>query len=265
MQEAKAKFDSGDLKGAIESLIQTVKQKPTDFQARTFLFELSLFSGDWERAERQLDAIGQMDAKTAFGAKVYQQCIIAERKRSQFFSENLKPEFVTEVPEYIYGLLKANGYLISKESARAREVLNEVEEKRPAFSCQINGKSVKDFRDCNDLTACVFEVFVRDSYVWIPFEQVKSIEFVPLKSLRDVFWRQAKIETLNGTSGEVFVPAMYSDSWNSEDNNVKLGRATVWQDAGDEVCIGKGQRVFFVDEDIKPILEIEKIEFQHAV
>lgn len=264
MQEAKAKLENNDLKGAIESLIQTVKQKPRDFQARTFLFELSLFSGDWERAERQLDAIGQMDVQAAFGAKVYQQCIVAERKRSRFFSENLKPEFITEVPEYIYGLLGANSYLINGDFTMARQSLDEVEKKRPAFSCQVDGNEVKDFRDCNDLTCCVFEIFIRDSYVWVPFEQVKSLEFVPLKSLRDIFWRQARIETLNGTSGEVFIPALYVDSWKSQSDKIKLGRLTDWRDIGNEIYVGEGQRLFFIDDLAKPISEIQKIEFQNV-
>jgi type VI secretion system protein ImpE len=260
MNEAKEKLNSGDLQGAIESLIQLVKQKPTDSQARIFLFELSLFSGEWERAERQLEAIGQMDIESAFGAKVYQQCIVAERKRGRYFSESLKPEFVTEVPEYIYGLLNANNYLRDGNSAKARELLDEVEEKRPAFLCEVNGKKREDFRDYNDLTSCVMEIFIRDSYVWVPFEQILAVEFAPLRSLRDLFWRQARIMTINGTNGEVFVPGIYSNSWQSQDTEIRLGKATDWKDAGNEVYIGQGQKIFF-DGEIKPMFEIEKIVF----
>ncbi len=260
MNEAKEKLNSGDLQGAIESLIQLVKQKPTDLQARIFLFELSLFSGEWERAERQLEVIGQMDIGSAFGAKVYQQCIVAERKRSRYFTESLKPEFVTEVPEYIYGLLNANNYLRDGNSAKAKELLDEVEEKRPVFSCEINGKKREDFRDYNDLTSCVMEIFIRDSYVWVPFEQILVIEFAPLRSLRDLFWRQARIMAVNGTSGEVFVPGIYSNSWQSQDVEIQLGKATDWKDAGNEVYIGQGQKIFF-DGETKPIFGIEKIVF----
>jgi len=260
MNEAKQKLDSGDLKGAIDSLIQIVKQKPTDSQARIFLFELSLFSGEWERAEKQLEVIAQMDIESAFGAKVYQQCIAAERKRARYFSESLNPEFVTEVPEYIYGLLNANNYLREGDSAKAREILDEVEEKRPAFSCQVNGEKREDFRDYNDLTSCVMEVFIRDSYVWVPLEQISAIEFAPLRSLRDLFWRQAKIMALNGTAGEVFIPGIYSASWKSQDAEIQLGRATDWQDAGNEVYIGLGQKIFF-DGNPKPMFELEKIIF----
>jgi len=262
MQEARMKLNAGDLKGAIESVIQIVKQKPTDFQARTFLFELSLFAGDWDRAEKQLDAIGQIDPQAALGAKIYQNCIVAERKRSRYFNENAKPEFVTEVPEYVYGLLRANDCLINGDTLKARELMDEVEQNRPAFSCKVNDLEVTDFRDCNDLTSCVMEVFIYDAYVWIPFEEIISIEFAPLQSLRDIFWRHASVKTRNGTGGEVFLPAFYADSWKSDDDQIKLGKVTDWREIGNDIYVGEGQKLFSINDKIEPILEISQISFQ---
>jgi type VI secretion system protein ImpE len=225
------------------------------------LFELSLFSGDWERAERQLDAIGQMDVGAMIGAKIYQQCVEAERKRARYFSESLKPEFISDAPDYVYGLLQANNRLREGNAAEAREILDQVEEQRPAISCRINGAQKEDIRDYNDLTSCVLEAFVQDSYLWIPFEQIVKIEFEERKTLRDLFWRQAKIETLNGTNGEFLIPALYADSWKSDNDAVRLGRFTDWRELGNEIYLGEGQKLFFVDGEAVPILEFEKIEF----
>lgn len=261
MNEAKAQFEAGNLNAAVEAAIQAVKQKPTDFQARTFLFELSLFSGDWDRAERQLDAIGQMDVNAMIGAQIYKQAIEAERKRARFFSQSLKPEFMTDAPDYVYGLLTANNRLREGAAAEARQILDQVEEQRPAISCRINGAQKEDLRDYNDLTMCVLEAFVNDSYLWIPFEQIVKIEFEPRKSLRDLFWRQAKIETLNGSNGEFLIPALYADSWKSENDEVRLGRFTDWRDLGDEIFFGEGQKLFFVEGEAKAILDFDSIEF----
>ncbi|MCV4785210.1 tetratricopeptide repeat protein, partial [Escherichia coli] len=81
MNDAKLKLDAGDLKGAIEEAIKLVKTNPTNVSARTFLFELSCFSGDWERAEKQLDAIGHQDANAMVGTLIYRQNLKAERDR----------------------------------------------------------------------------------------------------------------------------------------------------------------------------------------
>lgn len=261
MNEAKEQFDAGNLNGAIEAAIQAVKAKPTDFQARTFLFELSLFSGDWDRATRQLDAIGQMEVDAVVGAQIYKKAIEAERKRARYFSESLKPEFISDAPDYVYGLLTANNRLREGNAAEAREILDQVEEERPAISCRVGGEQKQDLRDYNDLTMCILEAFVNDSYLWIPLEQIVKIEFEPRKSLRDLFWRQAKIETLNGTNGEFLVPVLYADSWKSTSDQVRLGRFTDWRDLGSELYAGEGQKLFFIDGEAKGILEFDRLEF----
>ena len=38
MEQAKALLEAGNLNGAIDAALQAVKAKPTDVQARTFLF-----------------------------------------------------------------------------------------------------------------------------------------------------------------------------------------------------------------------------------
>ena len=38
------------------------------------------------------------------------------------------------------------------------QLLDKIEEERPAFACKVNGEEKEDFRDYNDLTMCVFEV-----------------------------------------------------------------------------------------------------------
>ena len=261
MNEAKAQLDAGNLKGAIEAALATVKANPTDARARTFLFELSCFSGDWDRAERQLDIIGHQDAKAMVGTLIYRQSFEAEGKRAKYFSDSLKPEFLATPSDYVYGLLTANNRLREGNVAEAREILDKADDERPRFACKINGKEFSDFRDYNDLTLGVLEAIIKDSYVWIPFDQIVKIELTPPKSLRDLYWIQAKVETINGTNGEMFIPSLYANSWKSENDQIRLGRMTDWRDAGDDIFIGEGMKMFWADGQDLPILEIETIEF----
>jgi type VI secretion system protein ImpE len=264
MNEAKTQLDSGNLKGAVEAALASVKSSPTDARARTFLFELSCFTGDWERAERQLDVIGHQDANAMVGSLIYRQCIEAERKRARYFSESLKPEFLATPPDYVYGLLTANNRLREGNADEAREILDKTEEERPAFSCKINGADAADFRDYNDLTSCILEAIIKDSYVWIPFEQIVRIKFGEMKSLRDLFWIQAEVETDNGTNGEMFLPALYANSWKSDNDQIRLGRMTDWRDLGSEIFVGEGMKMFWADGRDLPVLELKEIEFVRA-
>jgi type VI secretion system protein ImpE len=263
MNDAKQQLDDGNLKGAIESALHLVKTNPTNQTARTFLFELSCFSGDWERAERQLEVVGHQDTNTMMGAMIYRQNFKAERDRARFFADGLKPEFLLPPPAYVEDLFAANNRLREGNAAEARQILDETEENRPAFACRVNDVEFSDFRDYNDSTMCVFEAILKDQYVWLPLEQVQKIEFFKPKSLRDLYWIQAQIELTNGTNGEMFIPALYADSWKSDDDRVRLGRMTDWREAGEELYIGEGTKLYWMDGKEKSILEIQTIEFDH--
>lgn len=261
MNDAKLKLDEGDLKGAVEAAINLVKTNPTNVAARTFLFELSCFSGEWERAEKQLDTIGHQDAGAAIGSLIYRQNFKAERDRINLFEHSSRPENAMKFPDYVEDLLRAVDLNRRGEIAETRSLLDDIEERRPAFSVTVNGEGFSDFRDYNDLTMCVFEVFIKDNYIWLPFEQVVSIEFLERRSLRDVYWPQAKVEMTNGTTGEMFFPSLYVNSWKNSDDRVRLGRSVDWRDAGNDLFVGEGMRIFWMDGKDKALTDINTIVF----
>jgi type VI secretion system protein ImpE len=261
MEEAKALLDAGNLDGAIEAALKVVKSKPTDVTARTFLFELSCFSGDWVRAERQLDAIGHQDVNAAVGSLIYRQCLEVEKKREKLFSAGEMPEFVTPPPQYVMELIYAINRIREGNIGEAREVLDKVEEDRPAFACKVNGEEVEDFRDYNDVTSAILELIIKDTYIWLPIEQVQKLTIIKPQSLRDLFWLQANLETTNGTKGEVVIPTLYASSYRHHNDQVRLGRMTDWRDLGKDLYIGEGMKLFWINGAEKSILEINEIEF----
>jgi type VI secretion system protein ImpE len=264
MNDAKLQLDAGNLSGAVDAALRLVKTNPTDATARTFLFELSCFAGDWDRAEKQLDVLGHQDTNAMVGSLIYRSNFKAERDRMKLFSDGLKPQFMSAAPSYVEDLLTANNRLREGSVFEARSLLDSVEENRPAFACTVNGDGFSDFRDYNDLTMCIFEVIHKDAYLWLPFESIQKVEFFEPKTLRDLYWVQAKVELTNGISGEMFFPALYSGSWKSENDQVRLGRMTDWRDAGEDLFIGEGTKIFWMDGRDKSILDIRTIEFSHS-
>jgi type VI secretion system protein ImpE len=261
MNDAKLQLDAGNLTSAVESALKLVKTNPTDATARTFLFELSCFAGDWDRAEKQLDVIGHQDTNAMIGSLIYRGNFKAERDRLKLFSDGLKPQTMTSTPPYVEDLLSAINRVREGNIAEAREILDSVEEKRPAFKCTVNGEGFSDIRDYNDFTMCVLEAFHKDAYVWLPFENISKIEFFPPKTLRDLYWIQAKVDLTNGIGGEMFIPALYSGSWKSDNDLVRLGRMTDWRDLGDELFSGEGTKLFWMDGKDKSIFDLKTLEF----
>ena len=261
MENAKQLLAAGDLTGAIQAALDLVRANPTDIPLRIFLFELSLFAGDWDRAAKQLDVIGHQDAGALIGSMIFRQGLSAEQDRMKFFDEGLKPGILAPPPPYIEDLLNANNRIREGNATEARRILDTLEDERPAFSCTVNGEVVEDFRDYNDPTMCIFEVIFKESYTWIPFENVVKIEFYEPKSLRDLYWRQAMVELNSGTNGEMFFPTLYAGSWKSSNDQLRLGRMTDWADLGDDLFSGIGTKLYWMDGKDRSIMDLRTIEF----
>ncbi len=228
---AKELFQSGKLNEAIAALGAEVRDNPTDTRRRTFLFELLCFQGEYDRAEKHLHLLADSSPDAKMGAVLYFSALHAERVRRDLF---LKKEYpATPV----------------SEEARGGSV---------------NGKPFETFEDADPRIGPRLELFAAGAYLWIPFEHIESIELQPPQKLRDLLWTPALVRTgpaFRGTElGEVLLPVLAPFSYQHTDGNVRLGRATEWQDVEGQP-VPFGQRLFSVDGEDIPILEIRKVEF----
>src|SRR5439155_19980783 len=168
-----------------------------------FLAELSCLVGDLERADRQLDMLGELDPQAALGVSLFRQLVRAEQARQQFFAEGRIPEVVAEPGPVIKLHLEASVLLRTGDAAGATKLLTQAEEQRPKVKGTSDGKAFDDFRDLDDLTAPFFEVLTSTGkYYWIPIERVELVEFRPVQRLRDLIWRRARMVVHDGPDGE---------------------------------------------------------------
>jgi type VI secretion system protein ImpE len=263
MSKANDLLRAGELQAAIEEVTREVKNNPTHGNSRTFLFELLSFAGEFERAEKQLEAIGHQDVKTEMGTMVYRNNLKAERERLHLFKQGVHPAFLTEPPEYVDWQLSAINNFRLGNLQEARALLDRAEEARPAFKGTADGKPFEDFRDYNDFVAPVLELIVKNQYVWLPIEHVRSIEIQPPKTLRDLLWTPVTVESIDGTVGEVYIHTLYCGSSEHPNDMVKLGRMTDWQEVEEGFYTGSGLRSFLVDDEDKALFDLKLIEFDH--
>ena len=64
--------------------------------------------------------------------------------------------------------------------------------------------------------------------------------------------------------GEVLLPALSPFSFRSDDDNVRLGRATVWEEDENGEEIPFGQKMLLVDGEEFPLLEVRTLEIASA-
>ena len=264
MNEAKELLAAGHLEEANAALLRQVKANPSDSASRTFLFELSCLSGDWDRAERQLDVIGQQSTEAQLGVMVYRANINAERERRRVFAEGVQPHFLREPPAYVDLCVAALNQVKGGQTKEARATLDRAEEERPAIAGTLGGKEFHDFRDYDDFLAPVLELIVKDKYVWLPFEQIKSIQISPPRQLRDMIWASARVEATDGTIGEVYMPSLYADTSSSANDQLRLGRMTDSKQLAEDLYQTLGLRLFLVDGEDKTLFEATPVEFSRG-
>jgi type VI secretion system protein ImpE len=241
---------------------QEVKAKPTDAARRTFLFELLCFTGDLDRAGRQLDVIGQQDVMAEPAVQVYRNVLHAEQLRRRLFTEGLKPEFLMDPPDYARLHLEALNRLRENRPAEARALLDQAEESRPVVKGEIDGAPFEEFRDCDDILAPFLEVILLRDYAWLPFEQIRELEIAAPERPRDLLWAPVRLVLANGNQQRAYVPVLYCGSHEHSDEQLKLGRMTDWKTNDDGPVLGQGQRLLLVGEEARPLLEIRQIQFK---
>jgi type VI secretion system protein ImpE len=231
---AKELFQAGKLNEAVQALGAEVRDNPTDVRRRTFLFELLCFQGEYDRAEKHLHVLADASPDAQMGAVLYFSALHAERVRHDLFAKKEFPD--------------------APVSGQAR-------------GGTLDGNPFESLEDADPRVGARLELFAAGAYLWIPLEHVESIEIQAPKRLRDLLWIPALVRTgpaFRGTElGEVLLPVLAPFSSRHADESVRLGRATEWQES-DGLSVPLGQRMFSVDGEDVPILEIRKVEFAPA-
>jgi len=218
----------------VQALGVEVRDNPTDIRRRTFLFELLCFQGEYDRAEKHLNVLADATPDARMGAVLYFSALHAERVRMETFQKKDYPPIAA----------------LSNDR-----------------SGTLNQKPFHSFEDADPRVGARLEVFAAGAYLWIPLAHVESIEMEAPKRLRDLLWIPALVRTgpaFKGTElGEVLLPVLAPFSSRRSDDNIRLGRATEWDEA-DGQALPFGQKVFDVDGEEVSILEIRKVEFVPA-
>lgn len=221
---------AGQLEEAVRVLGTELRNSPNDARRRTFLFELLCFSGDFDRAGKQLDVLAQLSPAAEMGTLLYRSALLAEQVRNRVF-EN-REYFDSPATTSLTGTL--------------------------------NGRRFESISDADSRIGARLEVFAGGDYLWIPFQQIESIQMSAPRRLRDLLWAPAMIRTGSGPDNmkslEVLLPVLAHSSSKNPDNAVRLGRATIWEETPEGEAIPIGQKMLIVDGEEIPFLEIRNLE-----
>jgi len=224
-----ALYREGKLREAIKALGDELRSNPLDAKRRTFLFELLVFAGEYDRAEKQLDLLAGANAGAAAGTLLYRSALHAERTRQAMFSNHETPALTDEA---VHG-----------------GVWNEM--------------PFTEFSDPDPRIGANLEVFIAGSYTWIPVHYLRKLEIEAPVNLRDLMWARARVETSSDFRlqelGEVLLPVLCPLSSSHPDESVQLGRESAWEPDETHGEIPFGAKMILIDEVEVPLLNIRSV------
>ncbi len=254
---------NGQLNEAIDAAIQDVKKKPMQWDLRIALAQLLCLRGDLERADNHLDTAQIQSPDALLRISMYRQMIRGEMTRNECWQEGRTPDLMqNQEPSPLFEkTLRMILAMREGKNTEAVQLVDEIEEERPVVQGTCDGVAFEDIRDQDDRTAYFMETITSNGkYFWLPFDSIDSIEFHAPEQPCDLIWRRATMNAF-GQEGDVFVNALYPGSSASDDITHKLGQSTAWLGGEREPGCGLGQRMFWLGEDEKSIMEIGTLEF----
>lgn len=254
-------FNSGQLSEAIAAATTEVKANPTDIGRRSLLADLLCFTADYDRADKQLEAISKLEPNAMTVVSLTRQLIRAETWRQDFFREGRTPEFLATPSDGVQLQLRASIALREDERAEAAELLARAEEARDVQPCRSEGGEYDDIRDFDDLIGGVLEVLTSTGkYYWVPLETVIELEPRPIERPRDLLWPRFRLEVKDGPEGEVYMPALYGPMPDEAKEEVLLGRVSEFSE--EDPARGLGRRQFLLGEDAVSVNELPFLQFE---
>jgi type VI secretion system protein ImpE len=252
----------GDLKSALGQLQAQVRAYPAKAEYRVFLFQLLAVMGQWERALTQLNVAGELDAATLAMAAMYRQVVACERFREDVF-RGLKDPVIFGKPEAWIALLLSALKLTSEgKYLKSQELRNQAFEQAPAVAGTVDGAAFEWLADSDPRIGPIVEAIVEGRYLWVPLQCIATVDIEKPADLRDMVWLPAHFTWTNGGECYGVIPGRYPGSYDRDDPLLALSRKTVWEDCGDDLFLGVGQKILTTDVSDYPLMDVRSIRFK---
>lgn len=244
------------LEDAIEQVKSHLKTVPSDKQARNLYIDLLVLAGDYERADAQCNLASTFAPDDLMGFAMLRNQLRAMAARAAWFTDAATPDFPQGPSKLDKAALKLS---IAHRQGSARKALDALEETRGERPMIWNGKPVSDLRDLDDRIPHALEVIMSGGgYLWVDFAKIASVEVEPIARPRDLAFRRAELQLIDGASAPVLLPAIYHGT--PAAGKLLLGRETEWVDEASGITTGRGQKCFLAGDELVSFHDAVKLE-----
>jgi type VI secretion system protein ImpE len=238
MRQAQLLYREGKLTESIDSLRAHLRDCPSDKRARSFLFELLCFAGEFDRARKQLMIVAGDSQESKLGISFYLAALTAEVERQAYYEEAVAQE--------------AAGTRV--DQAATREITG-----------TFNGKRFAGIRDMDPRLGGSLEFLAAGKYHRVRFRDIKRLEIGEPRRARDLYWLPAKLELAEALGAveleSILIPVLYAQTALSDDDRTRLGLVTEWVVIDNGMEVPLGQRMLVISGEEVPLLRVRSLEF----
>jgi type VI secretion system protein ImpE len=260
MTRSEDRFRTGDLAGALEALQAEIRQNAADPKPRVFLAQLLMVMGQWQRALTQLSVVAELDAAAIPMAHAYRAAIQCEILRAAVFAGERSPLLFGDPEPWLAAMMRAFA-LDASNPAQAAAMRSEALESAPASGGLIDERPFEWLADADPRLGPILEVLLNGAYYGVPMQRIRAIRIEKPADARDLVWIPATFTWTNEGEAQGFIPVRYPGSEISENAQVRLSRATVWEERVPDVAFPLGQRLLTTDAEEVGLLEVRSILF----
>lgn len=251
----------GSLDEALRLLTAEVRSNPADARRRVFLFQLLAVRGEWQRAQTQLDVVGELDPINGLMVTTYSAVLRGEAARAAVFAGRQSPTIVGEPEAWLALLLQALKLDAQGKHAEAAPLRAQALEQAETSAGTIDGNPFEWIADADPRFGPCLEIVLEGGYAWVPFARIQRLEFEAPSDLRDKVWAPVQVTWRNGGQAVGFVPVRYPGTEQFGDDELTLARKTDWVAMTEDTYVARGQRMFATDAGEYPLLDVRTIDF----
>ena len=250
---------AGQPLAALSALQESVRARADDASLRVFLFQLLCVLGQWDRAAKQLETCGELDAANLGMVAMYRDAVRCEALRAAVFDGRTTPLVLGPHEPWIASLIEALQADHRSDPVAAARLRNDAFEAAPPTSGTINGTPFAWIADADARLGPVLEAVVDGRYQWIPFDALTKIAIDAPADLRDLVWQPAHLTLASGDPIVALIPVRYAETTVQGDEALLLARRTDWVETASHQFRGVGQRLFATDSTEVALLDVREI------
>lgn len=254
----------GRLEQAVQLVKEQVKRLPGNVELRCRLFQLFCLQGDWDRAQTQLQLLGDLErseGEMLLAVPMLTSLISAEKQRDEVFGGRTTPVVFGEPPEWMGIQFEALRCLGQGHVELAATLFRQALEVAPASSGSIDGQAFSWISDADARQGPAMEAIIRGTYYWMPFSCLKRLELDQPENLHERIWRSGNLTLSNGSTVQAYLPVRYPGTVASGDEALMMVREAAWETLEGGLSLGRGQRFWATDQEDHPLLKVSRIEF----